>query len=198
MKLVWSPYARSDRDAIFSHIEADSPRAAVHVDEQIGAAVRRLIEFPESGRPGRIRGTRELVIPRTPYIISRLTSSPREWSVSCASCTGLRYGRSTSTRLNLMCSSAMRPSFKLVPSIELRQPFNEGYPKCPSRATRSPCPGNDGERLIASGWCGRRDSNPHNFRHWNLNPARLPVPPRPQHAPAGPLQKNRFRLPRRT
>ena len=30
-----------------------------------------------------------------------------------------------------------------------------------------------------SAWCGRRDSNPHNFRHWNLNPARLPVPPRP-------------------
>src|SRR5581483_4604754 len=28
-------------------------------------------------------------------------------------------------------------------------------------------------------WCGRRDSNPHDFRHWNLNPARLPVPPRP-------------------
>src|SRR3984885_9308951 len=28
-------------------------------------------------------------------------------------------------------------------------------------------------------WCGRRDSNPHNFRHWNLNPARLPIPPRP-------------------
>src|SRR5262249_36641529 len=22
--------------------------------------------------------------------------------------------------------------------------------------------------------------NPHNFRHWNLNPARLPVPPRPR------------------
>src|SRR6201993_4199806 len=28
-------------------------------------------------------------------------------------------------------------------------------------------------------WCGRRNSTPHNFRHWNLNPARLPVPPRP-------------------
>jgi toxin ParE1/3/4 len=52
----------------FSHIEADSPRAAIHVDEQIDAAVRRLIEFPESGRPGRIAGTRELVVPRTPYI----------------------------------------------------------------------------------------------------------------------------------
>src|SRR6185312_1327975 len=31
-------------------------------------------------------------------------------------------------------------------------------------------------------WCGRRDSNPHDFRHGNLNPARLPVPPRPQRA----------------
>jgi toxin ParE1/3/4 len=72
VKLVWSPYALSDRDAIFSHIEADNPRAAVHVDEQIVVAVRRLIEFPESGRPGRVAGTRELVIPRTPYIAAYL------------------------------------------------------------------------------------------------------------------------------
>ena len=26
-------------------------------------------------------------------------------------------------------------------------------------------------------WCERRDSNPHGVTHWNLNPARLPVPP---------------------
>jgi hypothetical protein len=25
--------------------------------------------------------------------------------------------------------------------------------------------------------CVRRESNPHTFRYWNLNPARLPVPP---------------------
>lgn len=68
MKLVWSPYALSDRDAIFSYIEADNPLAAINVDEQIAAAVQRLIEFPESGRPGRVAGTRELVVPRTPYI----------------------------------------------------------------------------------------------------------------------------------
>ena len=30
------------------------------------------------------------------------------------------------------------------------------------------------------GWCGRRGSNPHDFRHGNLNPARLPIPPRPR------------------
>ena len=28
-------------------------------------------------------------------------------------------------------------------------------------------------------WCGRKDSNLHGVTHWNLNPARLPVPPRP-------------------
>ncbi len=25
-------------------------------------------------------------------------------------------------------------------------------------------------------WCGRRDSNPHGLRRWNLNPVRLPIP----------------------
>ena len=29
-------------------------------------------------------------------------------------------------------------------------------------------------------WCGRRDLNPHDFRHENLNLACLPIPPRPR------------------
>ena len=28
-------------------------------------------------------------------------------------------------------------------------------------------------------WCGRRDLNSHNRSYWNLNPARLPIPPLP-------------------
>lgn len=68
MKLVWSAFALSDRDGIFTHIEADNPAAAITVDERIVAAARRLGDFPESGRPGRIAGTRELVVTRTPYI----------------------------------------------------------------------------------------------------------------------------------
>lgn len=68
MKLVWSAFALSDRDGIFTHIEAHSPAAAIAVDERIAAAARRLRDFPESGRPGRVAGTRELVITATPYI----------------------------------------------------------------------------------------------------------------------------------
>lgn len=68
MRLTWSAFALADRDGIFTYIEADSPRAAVAVDEHIAQAVLRLVEFPESGRSGRVPGTRELVIPRTPYI----------------------------------------------------------------------------------------------------------------------------------
>lgn len=35
MRLVWAQYALDDRDTIFSYIEKESPRAAVHVDEEI-------------------------------------------------------------------------------------------------------------------------------------------------------------------
>src|SRR5581483_4949738 len=46
-----------------------------------------------------------------------------------------------------------------------------------------------GSRFALTGWCGRRDLNPHDFRHGNLNPARLPVPPRPpKGACAAPLR----------
>lgn len=38
------------------------------LDERIAAAVRRLMDFPDSGRPGRVEDTRELVIARTPYV----------------------------------------------------------------------------------------------------------------------------------
>jgi toxin ParE1/3/4 len=68
VKLVWSAYALADRDGIFTHMEAENPRAAIVVDERIAAAAGRLVEFPESGRPGRVAGTRELVIVGTAYV----------------------------------------------------------------------------------------------------------------------------------
>jgi toxin ParE1/3/4 len=68
VKLEWSIDARNDREAIFDYIAADNPRAAIVVDERIQAQVETLREFPSIGREGRIEGTRELVISRTPYV----------------------------------------------------------------------------------------------------------------------------------
>lgn len=66
MRLEWSVFALADREAIFDYIEADSPRAAVAVDDRIQKCVEGLAQFPNMGRDGRIAGTRELVISGTP------------------------------------------------------------------------------------------------------------------------------------
>lgn len=68
MRLEWSPFALEDRGSIFDYIEQESPRAAVTVDDRIRDQVAGLVKFPETGRPGRLEGTRELVINRTSYI----------------------------------------------------------------------------------------------------------------------------------
>jgi toxin ParE1/3/4 len=70
MRLEWSRFAQRDREAIFDYIEADRPHAAVSLDDRIRTQVEQLVKFPEVGRPGRVRGTRELVIDRTPYIVA--------------------------------------------------------------------------------------------------------------------------------
>ena len=70
MRLEWSAYAIEDRVAIFEYIEADNPQAAVTVDDRVRLQVEQLISHPDSGRIGRVEGTRELVIDRTPYIIA--------------------------------------------------------------------------------------------------------------------------------
>ena len=66
----WSVQASEDRVAIFDYLETDSRAAASRLDDRIEANVERLAGFPEIGRPGRIDGTRELVIAQTPYIVA--------------------------------------------------------------------------------------------------------------------------------
>jgi plasmid stabilization system protein ParE len=56
-----------DEEAIF--IAADDPAAARLVVERVLAAVAMLPEQPAMGRPGRVPGTRELVVLRTRYVV---------------------------------------------------------------------------------------------------------------------------------
>jgi toxin ParE1/3/4 len=70
VRVTWSPLAVADRVGIYEFIEADSPRSAILVDDRIWNATSSLSRFPEIGRPGRIAGTRELVVQRTPYLVA--------------------------------------------------------------------------------------------------------------------------------
>ena len=68
MKVRWTPEAEDDRAQIFDYIEADSPRAAVKMDELFSKSAARLADHPKLGRTGRIPGTRE-VIPHKSYCL---------------------------------------------------------------------------------------------------------------------------------
>ncbi len=77
MRLTWSALAIADRMAIFDFIEQENPAAAIRSDTKIEASIRQLLQFPESGRTGRVPGTRELVIAGTPYIAAYSVLSDR-------------------------------------------------------------------------------------------------------------------------
>ena len=70
MKLVWQHYAIEDLRSVQNHIALDNPDAAVAVVQTIYSYTEStLTQFPEAGRTGRVEGTRELVIPRLPFIV---------------------------------------------------------------------------------------------------------------------------------
>jgi len=70
MRVVWAPTARRHLAAIRDHIADHDPRAARATADAIRKAVEGLRRFPHLGRPGRVPGSRELVVARTPYVIA--------------------------------------------------------------------------------------------------------------------------------
>ena len=70
MRLVWSPQAVRDADDLTAYIARDNPVAAIEVRDRIEQLVEGLLDYPRMGRPGRVPGTRELVISRTPYLVA--------------------------------------------------------------------------------------------------------------------------------
>ena len=70
MKIAWSPEAIEDLASLRAYIAEDNPAAARQVVLHIIQNVEQLLpDNPNIGRSGRVPGTREFVIPRTPYIV---------------------------------------------------------------------------------------------------------------------------------
>ena len=69
MQIAWTAAALRDLAAARDYIAAENPAAAERQVQLILTAVARLAQFPGIGRPGRVPGTRELVIVRTPYLV---------------------------------------------------------------------------------------------------------------------------------
>ena len=69
MRVRWLRNALRSLDEEASFIASDDPLAARLVVERVLQAVAQLAEQPGLGRPGRVHGTRELVVSRTRYIV---------------------------------------------------------------------------------------------------------------------------------
>jgi toxin ParE1/3/4 len=69
MNIAWSAEALGDLASLRAFIAQDDPMAAKRVALQILQSVKLLSDHPSAGRAGRVPGTRELVVPRTPDIV---------------------------------------------------------------------------------------------------------------------------------
>ncbi len=68
MRIRLTKSAASDLEFIHRFIEADNPTAATATVLRVLSAIEGIVEFPNIGRPGRVHGSRELVVSQTPFI----------------------------------------------------------------------------------------------------------------------------------
>lgn len=69
MKLRWLRAALADVEAIEDCIPRHDPVRAYEIAQSIRTRSDSLADFPELGRPGRVSGTRELVLVDLPWIV---------------------------------------------------------------------------------------------------------------------------------
>jgi addiction module RelE/StbE family toxin len=85
--------AVDDLEEIADYISQDNPESARRMVKRLWTAVKSLAVQPEIGRPGRIHGTRELIVSNTPFVVPyrvvgseieilRILHGAREWPKS--------------------------------------------------------------------------------------------------------------------
>ncbi len=90
MQIRLTSSSTADLERIEAFIRADHPGAAVATVMRVLEALEGLARFPNIGRAGRVRGTRELVVSGTPFIaiyrvqadaiwVLRILHAARQW-----------------------------------------------------------------------------------------------------------------------
>lgn len=69
MKIEWTKWAVDQWLETFEYLEAGNASAARRIAQSIFETVDILADHPFAGRTGKIDGTREFVVPRSPFII---------------------------------------------------------------------------------------------------------------------------------
>jgi toxin ParE1/3/4 len=64
------PLAEQDLEAAYDYVREDNENAAKRIVGRIFSAAGMLTRHPLAGRAGRVKGTRELVVAGTPYVIA--------------------------------------------------------------------------------------------------------------------------------
>lgn len=71
MRITWQTHAVEDLASIYDYVSRDNPDAA---QKLVAVIVRytndQLTTFSLSGRSGRVKGTRELAVSNSPYIVA--------------------------------------------------------------------------------------------------------------------------------
>ena len=70
MRVLWLERAEADLRQIIDYLEHHESGAGQRVNDLIRSRTELLADFPGLGRPGRVPGTRELAIARTPYVVA--------------------------------------------------------------------------------------------------------------------------------
>ena len=68
MDIFWTPKARAEREGVIDYIARENLFAALDQLDKIEQQTSLLAGQAKMGRPGRVKGTRELVVSGTPFI----------------------------------------------------------------------------------------------------------------------------------
>jgi addiction module RelE/StbE family toxin len=69
VRVRWLSSALRELDRVYEYVARENPRAARSVFKKIRSTASRIGRFPEAGRHGHVRGTREIVVTDLPYLV---------------------------------------------------------------------------------------------------------------------------------